>query len=359
MLGHLAADRTRVAELQLQILHLEQSLHALKGERDLAQWRLDSYHYPVLDLPTEIIGEIFPQFLPVYPLRPPLIGDESPTILTQVCRAWRAIALSTPTLWRAISADYWAPLASQLEIADRWLSRSRSCPLSIEMVFLMGHPSPFLSRILEEAARVEDLKLAISASGVYTFAADLPATPMPLLRHLDLHLLAPATPLASTGLLLFRDTPQLRTVVLNDAALDIRLPWAQLSSVSLHTACPRKCAPLLKRTTNLVHCKLLMFDEAGGGIPELTLPSLQSLILKPIGNDPVIGYLDSFTLPALRNLSIANRFLGETPIDALNRFINKSGCNLQELCISGEVNDPALYRAEFPLIPRLTFGAGW
>ncbi|KAJ7149593.1 hypothetical protein C8R46DRAFT_1125592 [Mycena filopes] len=87
MLDHLAADRTRVAELEAQILHLEQSLHALqdeqplrslKDERDLAQQRLDSYHYPVLDLPLEITCEIFLQFLPVYPVSPPLIGLESP-----------------------------------------------------------------------------------------------------------------------------------------------------------------------------------------------------------------------------------------------------------------------------------------
>ncbi|KAJ7149643.1 hypothetical protein C8R46DRAFT_1009060 [Mycena filopes] len=102
MLEHLAADRVRVAELEAQILHLEQSLHVLKGERDLVQHRLDAHHYPVLDLPTEIICEIFLPFLPVYPLRPPITGDDSPTILTQVCRAWRAIALGTPTLWSHI-----------------------------------------------------------------------------------------------------------------------------------------------------------------------------------------------------------------------------------------------------------------
>ncbi|KAJ7149603.1 hypothetical protein C8R46DRAFT_862664, partial [Mycena filopes] len=102
MLDYLAADRAQVAELQVQILHLEQSLRALKDERDIVQARLDSYHYPVLDLPTEIICEIFLRFLPIYPLRPPLTGPGSPTVLTQVCRAWRAIALSTPSLWRAI-----------------------------------------------------------------------------------------------------------------------------------------------------------------------------------------------------------------------------------------------------------------
>ncbi|KAJ7149566.1 hypothetical protein C8R46DRAFT_1125536 [Mycena filopes] len=142
MLDNLAADRTRVAELEAQILHLEQALHALqdeqplrslKDERDLAQQRLDSYHYPVLDLPLEITCEIFLQFLPVYPLSPPLTGLNSPTLLTRICRTWRIIALSTPTLWRAMSLTSTQDISieRQLQIFDLWLKRSGRCRLSI------------------------------------------------------------------------------------------------------------------------------------------------------------------------------------------------------------------------------------
>ncbi|KAJ7705931.1 hypothetical protein B0H14DRAFT_2415857, partial [Mycena olivaceomarginata] len=53
---------------------------------------------PVLTLPNEIISEIFVQFLPVYPLSSPSTGPFSPTLLTQICRRWREIALTTPLL---------------------------------------------------------------------------------------------------------------------------------------------------------------------------------------------------------------------------------------------------------------------
>ncbi|KAJ7020267.1 hypothetical protein C8F04DRAFT_909373, partial [Mycena alexandri] len=70
------------------------------------QEELDSYKYPVLTLPTEIICEIFIHFLPVYPECPPPAGILSPTNLTQICRQWRDIALAIPTLWRAMRLSF-------------------------------------------------------------------------------------------------------------------------------------------------------------------------------------------------------------------------------------------------------------
>jgi hypothetical protein len=98
----LEADRARVADLAAQILRLESSLSALRTEKVLAEKRLDTYKYPVLTLPNEIISEIFLHFLPIYPRCPLLTGILSPTLLTQIGCKWREIALTTPALWRAI-----------------------------------------------------------------------------------------------------------------------------------------------------------------------------------------------------------------------------------------------------------------
>jgi hypothetical protein len=55
MLGALAAARDRIADIDIQILALEQSLSALRTERALEQEGLDSYKYPVLTaVPNEI-----------------------------------------------------------------------------------------------------------------------------------------------------------------------------------------------------------------------------------------------------------------------------------------------------------------
>ncbi|KAJ7155134.1 hypothetical protein C8R46DRAFT_436827 [Mycena filopes] len=352
MLGHLAADRARVAELDAQILQLQDRIRNLELHKLLIQDRLDAYCYPVLVLPNEITAEIFVHFLPVFPHRPPLTGIASPTLLTQICRAWREIALSTPTLWKAISfMDLDIPFASGVDMAELWLSRSGSCPLSIEIFSPGNDLSGLLSRIFQEAGRLEELKLFISAPYL-----PVALRSMPLLTHVDLFLedLPP-----EADIVLFRDTPALRSAVLNDAALGIQLPWAQLTSVLLHAMYPNECVPVLRQTTNLLHFELMIVDD-GGPRTDFTLPFLESLTLKD-SEAPMVGYLDTLTLPALRSLSIPESFLGEDPIDALTRFITKSDCKLQELCITNMygVQNPGMYRLAFPLIPKLALDDGY
>ncbi|KAJ7903837.1 hypothetical protein B0H13DRAFT_751030 [Mycena leptocephala] len=149
MITTLDADRTRLVEIETQILDLEHehspgrsssenprdlepSLAALRTEKTEVQERLDSYIYPVLSLPNETVSDIFIHFVPPYPQCPPLTGILSPTTLTQICRQWREVALATPELWRAIGlSSRRIPSQIQHDIADTWLSRSGFCPLAI------------------------------------------------------------------------------------------------------------------------------------------------------------------------------------------------------------------------------------
>ncbi|KAF8151930.1 hypothetical protein K438DRAFT_379197 [Mycena galopus ATCC 62051] len=78
------ADRARVADLDTEILLLEQALSAMRIQKDQAQRRLDSYKYSVLTLPNEIISEILVHFLPIHPQY--FAGLDSPILLTQICR---------------------------------------------------------------------------------------------------------------------------------------------------------------------------------------------------------------------------------------------------------------------------------
>ncbi|KAJ6577976.1 hypothetical protein B0H19DRAFT_1122042 [Mycena capillaripes] len=134
MLASLEADRARVASIKAQISALEHSISQLRIEKSLVQERLASYRYPVMTLPNEIVCEIFMHFLPTYPDAPPLAGISSPTLLTQICRGWRDIALRTPALWRALTtyeSDIIIPTREEARIIAIWINRSRSCPLSL------------------------------------------------------------------------------------------------------------------------------------------------------------------------------------------------------------------------------------
>ncbi|KAJ7909679.1 hypothetical protein B0H13DRAFT_2330136 [Mycena leptocephala] len=169
MLAALEVDRARVADLEAQISHLERSLSALREEKTLVQERLDSYKYPVLELPNEIVSDIFMHFLPPYPLFPPLIGLLSPTLLTQICRRWREIALGTPALWRAISSYHESihiPYDLVIHAFDTWLNRSGCCPVSLRFDANDSQMdvAEFLAMVVPHRARWEHLKLSSKPS---------------------------------------------------------------------------------------------------------------------------------------------------------------------------------------------------
>jgi hypothetical protein len=94
-------------------------------------------------------------------------------------------------------------------------------------------------------------------------------------------------------------------------------------------------------------------------LPDIILPSLESLVLKDPGTLPLTGYLHTFIVPALRRLEISERSLELRPIDPLKSlalFTSKSGCKLQELCITGQRTvSKHSYRREFPSIQMFSF----
>ncbi|KAJ7347382.1 hypothetical protein DFH08DRAFT_1002199 [Mycena albidolilacea] len=266
---------------------------------------------------------------------PQLTGILPPISLTHICRLWREIAISTSALWRAISVRG-GSFQQQAHIIDLWLERSCSSPLSINVdIDDYDVDSKALSSISahcscwEYLKRVSHDKLAVPAIEGST----------PLLRHLHL-----------------------KSAVLNDvAASSIVLPWAQLTSLALRKVFLHECAPILKQTSNLVHCDLqLSFVEYDHS--DITLPCLESLALNipdPLG--PVRQYLALFITPALRRLRIPEHFLGPDAIRSLTAFITTSGCELQELHITGKQSIPSKsrYREALHSVGRLSFSRSY
>ncbi|KAJ6524270.1 hypothetical protein DFH09DRAFT_818453, partial [Mycena vulgaris] len=88
-----------ISALDARISYHELALRTLLHEKTPLQEQLNSYAYPVLNLPNEIVSEIFTHFIPVYPESPPLVGIFSPLMLGQICHTWREMAVSTSSLW--------------------------------------------------------------------------------------------------------------------------------------------------------------------------------------------------------------------------------------------------------------------
>ncbi|KAJ7188827.1 hypothetical protein C8R46DRAFT_30773 [Mycena filopes] len=355
-----AADRTFLADVDAQILDLERAILRLRAAKELAQARLDAFRYPVLTLPTEIISEIFTQFLPPYPLCPPLVGLSSPALLTRVCRRWRKIALGTPALWKAVDLhldDGGIVVYAQVHMANIWSERSRSRPMSMQIrsEYHDSEVSSLIETVVFHRARWEHLSMALERIPKKRDLRDL-SGPMPLLRSL----LFKVEELGSSSVAVsWLDAPLLRSATLDDVtAKVVRLPWSQLTSLTLSRMFPDECTQVLQRTPYLVHCSLALMDEgqvdAGA---QVSLSHLRSLTMPEWEEDyPATGYLETFVVPALSRLEVPESFLGVDPIGCLRSFIQNSGCKLQNVVITGD--DVAFinsYQSAFPSIPNFSF----
>ncbi|KAJ7024823.1 hypothetical protein C8F04DRAFT_1130265 [Mycena alexandri] len=327
----LQQDRIRAAKLDAQILDLKRSLSALQAQRELVQERIDLYKYPVLTLPNEIVAEIFGHCLPNYP---ECSEDFSPNNLMHICRNWRDIALAAPTLWRVIHLYFGldSPAAREVRELETWLSRSGSCPMSVQIT-IDDSPGINCNFCSAHCARWEVLKISLPPS-----CLPLTEAAMPLLRQLDLTVTD--DPVAS-NLILFGEVPLLRS--------------AQLTSLELHRVFPSECTPILQQTSQLIHCTLLLVEGDDSTFGDTTLPCLKSLVI--LGNrrngdhnTRVTGHMDSFIVPALHELDILERFLKD-PIISLKSLVSKSRCQLQKVTIGGKryVSSDA-YRTAFPSV---------
>ncbi|KAJ7498043.1 hypothetical protein B0H11DRAFT_1998403 [Mycena galericulata] len=349
-----AADRARIAYIDsemmaLQLVHLPRTLYK---ERKRAQTRLDAYKYPVLTLPDEIVSEIFTHVLPVYPRRPPATGLRSPTLLSHICSKWRDIALSTPRLWRAISLALMVEnLPSQLHFLETWLARSRSCPLSINMMSILGVDRHLADLFIRTAVRHCDrwghIWLLVPQDTVSLIRGD-----MPLLRELRIGLHRPrnASPVAP-----FQDAPHLRTVILMSfIPPEIILPWARFTRFITRNLSQARCSEVLAHMPNLVYCKLQLFGSNSVLKPQ-SLAHLETLILEDVSfpANHLTGLLASLTLPALRRLHIPERFLLPDPVNTLTSFVARSGCSLKQVYIVGLEASAHDYQVALPSIPTL------
>ncbi|KAJ7076637.1 hypothetical protein B0H15DRAFT_577594 [Mycena belliarum] len=353
--AELAVDRAYIAETRARILALEQFIASLKAEMIPVQERLDSYVYPVLSLPNEIVDEIFGHFIPPYPLCPPLRGLLSPMVLTHICHRWREIALTMPSLWRAIELDDHCDEDPILEAVECWLKRSRGLPLSIGQArYTEGIEDRCVETLVLHSARWEHVKLRLFRPS----DLDIVTHAMPLIRQLEIRV-------DSTGVsppVSYREMPRLRSVTLWDFDYPAGfLPWSQLTSLTLVCKSFAECADVLRDTVNLTHCELAICGDSERQ-PDVRLEHLQSLVLMPYNlsdwplPEGMSHYLDTFITPALRMLQVPSDLLRPHPIGALSIFISKAGCRLDSVHVTGTCSvAPHRYRASFPSIKRISF----
>ena len=130
---------------------------------------------PIQRCPPEILSHIFLMVGGKGPLihaewtRRDVRFESVPGHLSQVCRHWWMIILSTPQLWSSMSFELQANFSvfsatKAAQCIDTWISRSGSCPLSVTLQIYGSNVTlshPILQSIQKGADRWECLDLDI------------------------------------------------------------------------------------------------------------------------------------------------------------------------------------------------------
>ncbi|KAJ7607944.1 hypothetical protein FB45DRAFT_1130703 [Roridomyces roridus] len=151
--------RQRIQSLAESVFRQREILRDLEQQYCAAQTELNASLDPMAArLPFELSSDILRQSLP----NP--TAWESVMALVGVSRAWRDIALVTPSLWSSISDQGIRP-SKFPELLDIWVIRSRNCPISPSLRHTTSTTFNNIFVVLEKHAnRVEKLDLWFRAN---------------------------------------------------------------------------------------------------------------------------------------------------------------------------------------------------
>lgn len=131
-----------VAELE----DVENLMRKLEEKREILRGKASGYRKilsPARKLNRDVLAEIFRLCLP-HKHNAIMDKDEPPLVLGQVCKLWRDISHSLPSLWSSLHITQ---SSTEPQVAQ-WLERSGSRPLSFSLHFPQSHDSHRVVRSL-------------------------------------------------------------------------------------------------------------------------------------------------------------------------------------------------------------------
>ena len=277
-------------------------------------------------------------------------ANEGPLVLTQVCSAWRQIAISTPQLWTTIRLTYRGHSSSQKALVRTWIQRSRGLPLRIAVVEAKPAGYPKIYPPLDWSQNEALHELCMSSGNWKYLYLSLPASPLPwaafdTVRH-QLHSLQHLTVYTSRGYVsremrveIFDVAPRLHSISMDYSCsfstIDVPLTQITRLEFDLHKHTPAyidTCLSSLNLVPNVQECVFHM----GTCEPWTTLPTVHhsqlrslTIIAEPLrdnaqgGLSPFFGNISVPNLKSLVVYSITNgrqwdhysfgHFLSRTP----------------------------------------------
>ncbi|KAK7043199.1 hypothetical protein VNI00_008553 [Paramarasmius palmivorus] len=362
---------------------IEDEIARLRAEQLELQTFVDehlSLISPIRKVPIDVLRDIFLQSMPENGF-PACRASEAPLVFTRICRLWREVAISTPTLWNRIyihlptpNPDPGQPITEKFlaylhlwrDGVLVWLRRSGTVPLVVslrggldrcsvqEWVFKL-HAGVVL-QLLECTSRWRSLSLNVSAE-IWRIVA-MSKAEMPLLEAL-----AAPFPIGLTTVeeyenflkAVVKRAPSLRKLYLGSLPDNLPVRWDYLTEVSLQPpGWPRELRMsqaiqvLYFSCTSLRHFTANIQIETDGQptFSPITLPSLQTLNIgvmhmryqHPTDDpEPVLRrFLDCIEAPNLVSFSLncAESDRRISSLTSLLGFLKRSGCALRSLVLS-------------------------
>ncbi|KAK7001871.1 F-box domain-containing protein [Favolaschia claudopus] len=343
------ALRARLAAIDSEIEELHARIKDLETARKPVANALGAIVYPILTLPVEITSEIFAHYfnevlfevdgLALCHLHTARDESDGPLILSQVCRAWRTIAINTPSLWcRVRAAAYNSPRPEWRELFECWLSRAGNRMLYLDLAGDSRHSTTLLPAVVPYSSqwRVFKFRMVYHDWATISNLVETARGRIPNLREFSVRWQGPNDHPTKTPITAFSDAPKLRKVALYWLSSEkIVLPWAQLTSLTLSGHRVADGITILHLTSSLEELSIDLFGPASGEIQPVVLDRVHKLLLPN-----VFECLTSFpylTLPGLRTFEIS-RMLTEEDVEALTMFLERSPC-LDSVSITCEKPD--------------------
>lgn len=347
----------------------------------------------------ELLGQIFGHCLPdtIYGL-PTANPDNSPVLLTRVCRLWRRTALRTPQLWTSLRLICFPAVpckvlaANHIELLNEWSKRSGSCPISLELKYfglwvsdvhmirkILATILPYSHRwrMLDVTAPMSSLHALLPLIGpgtpslescritVTSSIASEPELALAPFRLAAVNMdLTPATKLKQLSLKSDVDTDfnfsglpsGLEQLSVNNAGIlfDKNIRCGSLRRITLlHVNMSLPLLRILASSLPLLddlYLDMSSFsadDTLGSpfGPPAIIFPSLQTFVIRTVKQNGVEGMnttgiiLDHISCPALRTLILRISFALEMPWPYLAQNLARTRPPLEELSMMGTCLD--------------------
>ncbi|ESK81698.1 hypothetical protein Moror_15842 [Moniliophthora roreri MCA 2997] len=309
---------------------------------------LNSYRnlsIPLVRMPTEILALLFKSCVQADTGGHSLSYEAMPLVLSRVCRRWRMIVNSTPSLWQVIRLHNQKTVAHNrcpppLSILHLWLNRSQPLPISCLAILdapdLCGYNMKILDLLVHHSRRWFAVDFSFGdQSSLYHRLCIMPPL-LPLLRYFRVEA---DIPIGTHDIFAAWTAPNLKeaTLLVQSSSANtqptITLPWSQLEELEWFPKTSKSFLDISSTFLRLRRCCLQISHHVDIDDPhQFTLPYLRQFeISGPYRS--IIGILCCVSLPALEILDVdPDEHIGQVA-DQLLSFIARlqlqSPCNIR------------------------------